>query len=119
MDYADITRTNIKSLMKKEHISIRKLAEIIGTSASTLTDSLKSKKGICIDNMMLIAQHFGVSVDLLCDPEFDPDSRALYLQDPSMLAHRFRELDDHGKELVSFVFNKELERVAQEKEIAE
>ena len=45
MDYADITRTNIKSLMKKEHISIRKLAEIIGTSASTLTDSLKSKKG--------------------------------------------------------------------------
>lgn len=111
MDYAKVTSGNIKKLMVKNHMSIRQLAEVIGVSASTLTDSLKSKKGVPIGSLMAIAECFGVTVNLLCDPEFDPSGSALYLQDPDSFAKKYRELDAHGRELVDFIFVKELERM--------
>lgn len=43
-DYAQISSSNIRFLLTKNNISIRQLAEKIGIAATTLNDSLKSKK---------------------------------------------------------------------------
>lgn len=43
-DYAQISSSNIRFLLTKNNMSIRQLAEKIGIAATTLNDSLKSKK---------------------------------------------------------------------------
>lgn len=51
-DYAQISSSNIRFLLTKNNISIRQLAEKIGIAATTLNDSLKSKKGVSVDHLL-------------------------------------------------------------------
>lgn len=108
MNYARITSDNVKALLRLHHMSIRQLAEEISLSASTLTDSLKSKKGVPIDSLMAIALYFDVSINALCLPnlETQPGPSA----DFSKTAAEYQELDAHGKSLVDMVFQMELAR---------
>ncbi len=66
MDYAKASSEQIKTLMRANRLSIRQLAEQVGVSPSTLTDGLKSKKGIPIDTMIRIAAYFQTTVPALC-----------------------------------------------------
>lgn len=54
-DYAQISSSNIRFLLTKNNMSIRQLAEKIGIAATTLNDSLKSKKGVSVDSLIKIA----------------------------------------------------------------
>ena len=110
MYYADIVSQNIKKLLKAHHISIRQLAEAISISASTLTDSLMSKNGISLDTMMNIANHFGVSADMLCDKDFDVEHYSVFLEDYTAYERSYKMLDDHGRSVVDAVFRLELAR---------
>ena len=50
------------SFWQKNNMSIRQLAEKIGIAATTLNDSLKSKKGVSVDSLIKIADYFNLTV---------------------------------------------------------
>jgi transcriptional regulator with XRE-family HTH domain len=110
MNYSRITSDNVKALLRLHHMSIRQLAEEISISASTLTDSLKSKKGVSIDALMSIADYFGLSINALCVPNLLDQGHGIMTVDLGKALSQYQELDDHGQQLVDLVFQKELER---------
>lgn len=63
----DILIQNINRLMKENNITQEKLAEILGMSQPNVSKalSLKDKKCFTLDQVIGIAKHFGVSIDLL------------------------------------------------------
>lgn len=65
--YAEISTNNVRKLIAKNGTSIRKLAKTIDVPASTLTDGLNSIKGISIDSLVRISEHFNITVDDLCN----------------------------------------------------
>lgn len=109
MTYAQITSDNVRALLLRNHMSIRQLAEQISISPSTLTDALKSKKGLPIDQLVAVANRFHVSLAVLCLPGLGEQEPAS-LQEGALLAQRYLQLDHYGRELVTLVMEKELER---------
>lgn len=63
----DILIQNIQSLMKANDITQEKLASILGMSQPNVSKalSLKDKKCFTLDQVVGIANHFGVSIDFL------------------------------------------------------
>lgn len=112
IDYAKISSDNIRYLLIKNNMSIRQLADKIRVAPTTLNDSLKSKKGVAIDSLIKIADCFNLTVNDLCN------SSLIELKSKSisdiMLINKFSLLDSHGREIVSLVIDKELERIMNE-----
>ncbi|EQB20025.1 hypothetical protein UNSWDHB_2611 [Dehalobacter sp. UNSWDHB] len=65
MNYAKNINDNIKALLEARNLSIRQFAEQISIPASTLTDSLKSKKGLPVEIAIRVADALGFSVEQL------------------------------------------------------
>ena len=105
-DYAQISSSNIRFLLTKNNMSIRQLAEKIGIAATTLNDSLKSKKGVSVDSLIKIADYFND----LCNVSLDRKS-AQDEEEYDIIYNKFKKLDSHGKELVAMIIDKELERL--------
>lgn len=112
VDYAKVSSDNIKFLLIKNNMSIRQLAERIGVAPTTLNDSLKSKKGVSIDSLIKIADCFNLTVNDLCN------SSLIELENTSksdiMFINKFSLLDSHGRDIVSLIIDKELERIMNE-----
>ena len=66
-NYAHITSSNIKCLINQRGITISNLAKAIGIPPTTLRDSLYTKKGINIDNLVRISVYFNLTVNDLCN----------------------------------------------------
>lgn len=113
MTYAQITSDNVRVLLARRGMSIRQLAEAVSLSPSTLTDALKSKKGLPIDQLMAVAGYFQLSLSALCTPGLG--EQAEDAQNGELLAMRYLELDDYGKALVLLVAEKEAERCRAER----
>lgn len=100
MDYSQNLNQNIKLLLDAKNLSIRQLAEFIDIAASTLTDGLKSKKGIPIEHAIKIADYFGYSVESLSKKEFNEliAVSSLIIDDPeSEIAKKIRSLNENGR----------------------
>jgi repressor LexA len=65
VNYAKNINDNIKALLEIRNISIRQLADQITIPASTLTDSLKSKKGLPVEVAIRVANALRFSVEEL------------------------------------------------------
>lgn len=117
VNYAKISSDNIRLLIIQNDLSIRQLAEIIGVAPTTLNDSLKSKKGIPIDSLIRIADYFNLTVNDLCDSDFLQNHSASDTKYSSVFIRKFNALDNYGKELVSLVLDKELERTMEKNNI--
>jgi len=65
MDYAQKLSVNVKAVIEEQNLSIRQLAEKIGIPASSLTDSLKSKKGLPLEVAIRVADALGYTVEEL------------------------------------------------------
>lgn len=113
-DYAKISSDNIRLLIIQRGISIRQLAEIIDVAPTTLNDSLKSKKGVSIDSLIRIADYFNLTVNDLCDSDFFRSNSSGSWKSEYMFLKKYNSLDDYGKELVSLIIDKELERVVEQ-----
>ena len=113
LDYAKISSDNVRLLLHKNKLSVRKLAEEISIAPTTLNDSLKSKKGISIDSLIKIADYFNLTVNDLCNPSLITQNSS-YTDESSLAIHKYFHLDSHGQELVSLVINEELERIRNE-----
>ncbi len=109
LDYAEVSSANVKKLLELNRMSIRHISEIIEVAPTTLNDSLKSKKGISIDNLIKIADFFNVTVNDLCNPEFiSHHSDDVVSADE--LINKFGLIDEYGKVLVSSVLDLEYKR---------
>lgn len=113
-DYAKISSDNIRLLIIQNDLSIRQLAEIIDVAPTTLNDSLKSKKGVSIDLLIRIADYFNLTVNDLCDSDFFQSYSASSSKSDYVLLKKFNFLDDYGKELVSLIIDKEIERIVEQ-----
>ena len=110
VDYAKTSSDNIRLLLLQNKISVRQLAEEIGIAPTTLNDSLKSKKGIPIDSLIKIADFFKITVNDLCNP-FLVNFETSSLNNDALILNKYMLLDRHGKDIVSLIIDKELERM--------
>ena len=110
MNFAEISSRNIRNLLCVRKLSMRQLAGAIGVSASTLSDAMRSRHGLSIDHLAATAAYFHVSIDALCDPEFDAGSYGLFSADYERYQSAYHSLDRHGKRLIDTVLALESER---------
>lgn len=113
-DYAKISSDNVKFLLIKRGVSVRQLADKIGIAPTTLNDSLKSKKGIPIDSLIKIADLFGVTVNDLCNTDFQKFTNEKNRNEAERIMNKYRLLDSHGREITEMIIEKELERILNE-----
>lgn len=119
MDYAHNLSENIKLLIEQYGLSIKRLAQQIGIPASTLTDGLKSKKGLPIETAIAISDYFGYDVTTLSkktSEELLPllnENSAQKKEDTSLmpsdldidLLHRITKMDVKEKKLLRVVLD--------------
>ena len=116
MNFAEISSENVRKLLSARGWSLRRLAEEIRLSPSSLSDSLRSRHGLSVDVLCRVAEALGVSVDDLCRPAFDPQQ-----PQPRIVAPKpepipsYALLDAHGRAVVDAVLRIEWERMRQGK----
>ena len=106
VDYAFISSQNIRILLSESNLSVRQLADIIGIAATTLNDSLKSKKGVPISSLIKIANYFSISVNDLCNEDFRKNCE--FNTKETELIKKFNMLDERGQDTVLSVINQQL-----------
>lgn len=106
VDYAFISSQNIRFLLSENNLSVRQLADIIGIAATTLNDSLKSKKGVPISSLIKIANYFSISVNDLCNEDFR--KKCEFNTKETELIKKFNMLDERGQDTVLSVINQQL-----------
>ncbi len=111
IDYAKISSDNVRFLLLKNNLSIRYLAENIDIAPTTLNDALKSKKGIAIDSLIKIADFFNITVNDLCNADFAEYNIIDNKDEYKMIFNKYCLLDKHGRDIVSLIIDKELDRI--------
>lgn len=106
VDYAFISSQNIRILLSENNLSVRQLADIIGIAATTLNDSLKSKKGVPISSLIKIANYFSISVNDLCNEDFRKNCE--FNTKETELIKKFNMLDERGQDTVLSIINQQL-----------
>lgn len=106
VDYAFISSQNIRFLLSENNLSVRQLADIIGIAATTLNDSLKSKKGVPISSLIKIANYFTISVNDLCNEDFRKNCE--FNTKETELIKKFNMLDERGQDTVLSIINQQL-----------
>lgn len=110
MKFARTCSDNIIKLLELNNTSIRQLAISIDIAPSTLTDSLKSVKGVPVDTLIKIAKFLNIEVAMLCDPDLSYEATSLH---DSNILKKYNALDNHGKEIVDCILNKEYDRIIE------
>jgi len=67
-----IARERVMTLMWRASITQTKLAPVLGMTQSTLSGKLKGKSAFTLDEILVIADMFGVSLDYLVGKTEDP-----------------------------------------------
>lgn len=106
VDYAFISSQNIRFLLSENNLSVRQLADIIGIAATTLNDSLKSKKGVPISSLIKIANYFSISVNDLRNDDFRKNCE--FNTKETELIKKFNMLDERGQDTVLSIINQQL-----------
>ena len=106
VDYAFISSQNIRFLLSENNLSVSQLADIIGIAATTLNDSLKSKKGVPISSLIKIANYFSISVNDLCNDDFRKNCE--FNTKETELIKKFNMLDERGQDTVLSIINQQL-----------
>ena len=108
MDYID----RIKKIKSERKITNEKLSELTGIPLGTLS---KIMAGISdspkLSNMVLISSALGCSLDYIVSGAPDNTNNYTLSDDEIAFIEDYRQLDGYGKELLSVVAKKELERI--------
>lgn len=109
MDYAQNLNNNVKALLEAQNTSMRQFAERLSIPASTLIDSLKSKKGLPLDIAVRVAESLGFSVEdltkmstveLLKSQIRAQIKNSDLSDDEARLLSDYRSLNTHGQEYI-------------------
>ena len=112
MDYI----ARIKKIKSERKITNDKLSELTGIPLGTLS---KIMAGISdspkLSNMVLIADALGCTLDYIVSGTPENTNNYTLSEEEMALVENYRKLDGYGKDIVSLVAQKELERVADAK----
>lgn len=108
MDYI----TRIKQIKSERKITNEKLSELTGIPLGTLS---KIMAGISdspkLSNMVLIADALGCTLDYIVSGTPENKNNYALSADEIAFIENYRQLDTYGKELISLVAQKELDRI--------
>ena len=116
MDYI----ARIKQIKTERKITNEKLSELTGIPLGTLS---KIMAGISdspkLSNMVLIAEALGCTLDYIVTGTPENKNNYLLSADEIAFIEDYRQLDNHGRELLALVAHKELDRVGMFSEYTE
>lgn len=105
----------IKQLKSERKITNQRLAELTGIPIGTLSKLLAGiSDSPKLSNIISICEALGCSIDYIVTGKEDNPNNYLLDDGEIQLIESYRELDDHGKELVVLVLEKEKERLTKE-----
>ena len=108
MDYI----SRIKKIKSERKITNEKLSELTGIPLGTLSKILAGiSDSPKLSNMVLISAALGCSLDYIVSGTPDNTNNYTLSDHEIALIEEYRQLDKHGKELVSMVIHKELDRI--------
>ena len=116
MDFA----TRLKEARIRKRYTQEHLASIIGVAKSTITSYEKGNREPDVNKIKLLSKALDVSGSHLLGLDADSDNYASYTE--QNLIKKYRALDEHGKEMVDIVIEKEssrMEAAAKEAEVVE
>ena len=104
----------LHTLRKEKNITKRELVSMLPLNYSTYANYESGFREPNSEVLQLLANHYGVSIDYLLgvsDNRKKADEIALLNDNEHEHVIRYRQLDNHGREMVDFVLQKEFERV--------
>ncbi len=110
MEYID----RIKKIKSKKKVTNEQLAEMTGIPLGTLSKIMAEiSDSPKFSNILAICEALGCSVNYIVTGEPDNDNN--YTLEPGEIRfiENYRQLDDHGRELVALVLSKETERITK------
>jgi SOS-response transcriptional repressor LexA/DNA-binding Xre family transcriptional regulator len=111
MTYID----RIKKLKSEQKITNDRLSEMTGIPLGTLSKILAGiSDSPKLSNIISICEALGCSIDYIVTGKEDNPNNYLLDDGEIQLIESYRELDEHGKELVVLVLDKERERLKKE-----
>ena len=110
MDYIE----RIKKLKSEKKITNDKLSEITGIPLGTLSKLLAGiNDSPKLSNIMAIAEALGCSIDYIVSGKEDNDYNFTLSDDEISFVEKLRKLDECGKDIATFVVNREYSRVCE------
>ena len=105
----------IKQLKSERKITNQQLADLTGIPIGTLSKILAGiSDSPKLANIISICDALGCSIDYIVTGREENENNYLLDDGEIQLIESYRALDDHGKELVVLVLNKEKERLTKE-----
>ncbi len=105
----------IKRLKSERKITNQRLSELTGIPIGTLSKILAGiSDSPKLSNIISICDALGCSIDYVVTGREENENNYLLDDGEIQLIESYRALDDHGKELVVLVLNKEKERLTKE-----
>jgi len=104
----------LRILRREKDISKRELVSMLPLNYSTYANYESGFREPNSEVLQLLAKHFGVSIDYLLgvsDNRKKADEVAILNNDEHDLIIQYRQLDNHGREVVDVVLQKEFDRV--------
>jgi len=104
----------LKALRREQNITKRELVSRMPINYSTYANYESGFREPNSEVLQLLATHFGVSLDYLLgfsDNRKKADEIAILNEDEHELIMSYRRLDEHGREMVDMVLQKEVERI--------
>ncbi len=110
MEYID----RIKKIKSKKKITNEQLSEMTGIPLGTLSKIMAEiSDSPKFSNILAICEALGCSVNYIVTGEPDNDNNYTLESGEIRLIENYRQLDNHGRELVALVLNKETERITK------
>lgn len=104
----------IQELKKKKGLTIEELSALSGVPIGTLNKILSGQtKDPKLETLKAISRVLGCTLDDFDDPK-DPDQAKTFTESELQLIEKYRLLDEHGKDLVETVAEKEYLRLLDE-----
>lgn len=107
-------KDRIKEARLKNGYTQEQLAQIIGVAKSTLAGYELGSREPSIVTIIKIMQATGVDANYLWQDEMDFPIQVSYVEMEHI--NKYRNLDDHGREMVDFVLDAEYQRWKSEQE---
>ena len=110
MDYIE----RIKKIKSEKKITNDKLSELTGIPLGTLSKILAGMNDSPkLSNVIAIADALGCSIDYLVSGTPQPEGNYTLSDDEIDFIKKYRELDDCGRDIASFVVNREFARISE------
>ncbi|MBQ8208523.1 MAG: helix-turn-helix domain-containing protein [Clostridia bacterium] len=110
MEYID----RIKKIKSAKKITNEQLSEMTGIPLGTLSKIMAEiSDSPKFSNILAICDALGCSVNYIVTGEPDNDNNYTLESGEIRLIENYRQLDNHGRELVALVLNKETERITK------